>query len=111
MTTNAAAMPSLNVTTSIPFNVMRARKKTDDRLCIPDGCDHGSGRVNECVHDKNGTDSLQHTDGIEDPGLHNLKKHFLSLTFHTAKCCDRSEYDWRDFIAGFWSRVQTPPET
>jgi len=27
MTTNAAAMPSLNVTTSIPFSTMRARKK------------------------------------------------------------------------------------
>jgi hypothetical protein len=53
MTTNAAAMPSLNVTTFIPFNVMRARK-------------------------------------IKDPGFHNLKKRFLSLTFHTAKCCDRN---------------------
>ena len=111
MTTNAAPMPSLNVTTSIPFNVMRARKKLIIGCVFQTGATTEAGRVKECIQGKNGTDSLQHTDGIEDPGLHNLKKHFLSLTFHTAKCCDRSEYDWRDFIAGFWSRVQTPPET
>ena len=58
-------MPSLNVTTSIPFSPMRARK-THDRLRIPDGRDRESTRIKERVQGK------QLTDGIEDPRFHIL---------------------------------------